>query len=834
MDTAQNISKRTILLYSRISIWLALLFISGGMAMQSVQVNLFSQADVDHAFASAMAEQMSHNLSSKLNDTRRQQLAASQHANTLAALTSPNPGWLDSLKAFMPGAIHIQLLSRDEAIQLQNNLGFAVQDLVSRTLRGADMRLEAVSRNNQVQFFWASPVHNEQQQIVGILLVEYGKMWLERFQPSAVHNLGQVWVHQYVGGDVSTGLEIFRLGRGGDRMGANITVPINDYWFLTYRPADERPRLALAPFVTPWVIVLIATLLGLFLMLALQTRELQRNQLKLLTYVRSLARTGNDQPPVFTLALFHELALQMRHLIRTAHPSEPSINESSRARPDLELETPNKPQNKLVVSTPNLERHNPELPHMDVEELASDQPPAINRSIFRAYDIRGIVGEDLDNNVCYWIGRALGAELRSRDRNRIHLAWDGRHSSLALANALQDGLIEAGCHVTSLGAQPTGLLYYATHELEGGCGVVVTGSHNPSQYNGLKIVIDQLTLAQEELTALYHRIGRNDLPRAEGAMVEQRDLLPHYLQRIEDDIQISRDLTIVIDAGNGIAGPAAKALMERLNIRTIDLFCDVDGDFPNHHPDPNRPENLIALQQAVAEHKADLGIAFDGDGDRVALVDNQGKIIWPDRLLMLLIEDILPRNVGRDVLFDVKSSRHLSGLISRCGGRPTMWKTGHSLMKKKMRELNAVIGGEFSGHFYIQDRWYGFDDGLYAAARLLELISAQALPCDQLFAQLPEDISTAEITLDTTDQRKFDIVKAMATDADLGNNARVFTTDGIRIEFADGWGLIRASNTTAKLTLRFAGNDQEAITRIQRRMKQALTRHAPEIEVPFG
>lgn len=833
MDKDPSTSKRTILLYSRISIWLALLFISGGMAMQSVQVNLFSQADVDHAFASAMAEQMSHNLSSKLNDTRRQQLAASQHPNTLDALYQPNPEWLDSLKGFMPGAIHIQLLNRNQAIQLQNNLGFAVQDLVSRTLRGADMRLEAVARDNQVQFFWASPVRDEQQRIVGILLVEYGKMWLERFQPSAAHNLGQVWVHQYVGGDVSTGLEIFRLGRGGERMGGNITVPINDYWFLTYRPADERPRLALAPFVTPWVVVLIATLLGLFLMLALQKRELQRNHLNLLTYVRSLSRTGNDQPPTFTLALFDELAQQMRHLIRTAHPNAAPETEPARQRPDLDLESPNK-LHKSSVAAPTVARTNPDLPQMDVEELPSDQPPTISRGIFRAYDIRGIVGEDLNNDVCYWIGRALGAELRSRDRNRIHLAWDGRHSSPALASALQDGLIEAGCHVTSLGAQPTGLLYFATHELDGGCGVVVTGSHNPSQYNGLKIVIDQLTLAQDELTALYHRIARHDLPRAEGARVEQYNLLPQYLQRIEDDIQIHRDLTVVIDAGNGIAGPAAKALMERLNIRTIELFCDVDGDFPNHHPDPNRPENLIALQQAVAEHNADLGIAFDGDGDRVALVDNQGKIIWADRLLMLLIEDILPRHVGRDVLFDVKSSRHLSGLISRCGGRPTMWKTGHSLMKKKMRELNAIVGGEFSGHFYIQDRWYGFDDGLYTAARLLELISAQTLPCNQLFAQLPEDISTPEITLDTTDQRKFDIVNAMATDADLGNNARVFTTDGIRIEFADGWGLIRASNTTAKLTLRFAGNDQEAIARIQRRMKQALTRHAPEIEVPFG
>lgn len=819
--------KRTIVYYSRIAIWLALLFITGGMAVQSIQVNLFTQTDVDKAFSEAMAEEMAHSLSVRLQDTRSLQIAATNHPFTLQALDMDDAAWRATLKQFLPGVSSLKLIRRDEALGLQSTHGYAVQDLVNRTLSGADMRMEAVKREDGMHFYWASPIRNEVRQIAGVLLAEYGADWLSRFQSGTSQKMGQIVVNQFVDNDRAHGLEIFRLGKSPERPGAIITRPINDYWYLTYLPADERPQLSTMPLIMPWMVVLAATLLGLFLIVGLQKRDILRNQLMLLTYVRALSRRGVDERPAFSLKVFHDVADAMQHLINTLRPlAAPARSEPAREKIDVSLEqkrmAPQRSNSAPVSSAPGLM----------VEELENEDVPPISQEIFRAYDIRGVVGQDLTEEGCYWIGRALGAEVRERGQHKISLAWDGRLSSPALAAQVERGITEAGCGVIRLGANPTGLLYFATHELDSQCGVMITGSHNPPEYNGLKIVIGRQTLAAEELMMLYHRIARRDLPRGNG-VVEERQLQKAYLDRIEGDIQIGRNLRIVIDAGNGIAGPLAKQLMEKLNINAECLFCDVDGRFPNHHPDPGVPENLAALQAAVTTSGADLGIAFDGDGDRVALVDNNGKIIWPDRLLMLLIEDILPRNPGRDVLFDVKSSRHLSALINRHGGRPTMWKTGHSLMKRKMQELQAVIGGEFSGHFYIQDRWYGFDDGIYAAARLLELLSLRNEPVSTIFAALPEDISTPEITIATSEQRKFSLISELAADKELTEGARVFAVDGLRIEFADGWGLVRASNTTPKLTLRFAGNDAAAIARIEQRMKQALTRHAPELKAPF-
>ena len=822
--------QRTIILYSRLGIWLALLFIAGGLAVQSVQVNLFTQSDVDRAFASAMAEQMSHALSIRLQDTRRLQLAASRHPQTLGALREDNSAWLATLKQFISGASSVQLIDREQALGMHESLGYAVQDLVSRTLNGADMRLEAVLRNGKLHFYWASPIRNEENRIEGVLLAEYGQSWLAQFQSGTTQKLGQVVVNQYIDSDHSSGLEIFRTGKEAERAGTVITMPINDFWYLTYIPADERPQLSMLPLATPWIVVLVATLLGLFILVGLQKRDILRNQLQLLTYVRSLSRKGIDERPVFTLQMFHELADNMQHLIRTLRPiSAPAARrDAGRDKPDIAFEPVRKPGSagKARASASQ------DLPGLMVEEMEHEETAPVSQGIFRAYDIRGIVGQDLTPEILYWIGRALGAEVKERGFSKLSLAWDGRLSSPSLSAELQRGVLEAGCDVISLGAQPTGLLYFATHELDTPCGAVVTGSHNPAEFNGVKIVIDRHTLAQEELMGLYHRIRRGDLPRGQGSL-EQRDLRKAYLQRIDDDVQLARPLKVVVDAGNGIAGPLAEQLMSRLGVQATCLFCNVDGSFPNHHPDPGVPHNLQTLRDTVLSQKADLGIAFDGDGDRVALVDNTGKIIWPDRLLMLLVEDILPRNPGRDVVFDVKSSRHLTALVNRHGGRPTMWKTGHSLMKRRMQESNAVVGGEFSGHIYIQDRWYGFDDGLYAAARLLEILSQRSQSCADVFAALPEDVSTPEITINSDDVRKFAILKALAADAQLTDGARVFTMDGLRIEFPDGWGLVRPSNTTPKLTLRFAGNNQAAIDRIQQRMKEALQRQAPELQVPF-
>lgn len=401
-----------------------------------------------------------------------------------------------------------------------------------------------------------------------------------------------------------------------------------------------------------------------------------------------------------------------------------------------------------------------------------------------------------------------------------------------MAQALQKGLLATGCDVINIGSVVTGMLYYACHELDSPNGIIVTGSHNAANYNGFKIVINRQTLSKESLMALYHRIQRNDFRTGQGSM-EEKNISQPYLERIQSDIQLSRPLKIVFDAGNGIAGPIGIQLLKTMGLEVTPLFCEVDGDFPNHHPDPSDPKNLLALQKAVVEQQADLGIAVDGDGDRIGLIDEQGNIIMPDRILMFLAKDIISRQPGCDVIYDIKSSRRLNQVISQFGGRPTMWKTGHSLMKAKMEELKATLGGELSGHIYFRDRWYGFDDSLYVSARLLELLSHQVESVSQVFSEFPDDVSTAEITINTDDKSKFTIIQKLASEPSLQQGARVSTIDGIRSDFQDGWGLVRASNTSPKLTLRFAGNDTEALQRIQLLYKNALQNHAPELQIPF-
>lgn len=830
----QNMQGTTIITYSRVAILLALLFIASGLALQSLQVNVLTQSDVDTAYASAVAEQTALALSTRLTDTRRMQQAASSHPKTEAALSSLNSEegneWLNSLKIMLPGAIDIKLATPANIQTLQNEYNFAVQDLANRTLRGDDMKLEAVSLNNHHSFFWASPVPATGKPR-GVLLVQYGEDWLTAFRSAASLNLGYMTVTQKINPQETRGIEIFTAGKQPKRSIAPITIPINDYWFLTYTPSDQRPVLSLVSLSFPWLLTLGLTLGSLFIVLWLQKRALIKNQRHFIQFLQRYFKDEIKDTPKFSLSLFNELAQEVKIASEGVLKAEKNKTKDNTIK-EKTLAASASPQRESGARNDLPEiTEEPDRPEIiePATELIDDTIP---RHIFRAYDIRGLVESELTDDNIINIGRALGSEVRKRGFERINLAWDGRLSSEHIADQLQAAMISVGCSVNRLGMLPTGALYYSTFELDTPCGVMITGSHNPKEYNGLKIVIDQLPLAENELLALRERILKKDFTSG-YAGVREHNISSDYIARIENDIQMNRDMTIVIDAGNGVAGPIAKKLFSELGIEVIDIHCDIDGNFPNHHPDPGEPENLKDLKAAILLHNADLGLAFDGDGDRVALVDNEGTIIWPDRMMMLLIEDILPRRPGSDVLFDVKSSRHLAPMINRLGGKPTMWKTGHSLMKRKLKELKGSIGGEFSGHFYIAERWYGFDDGLYAGARLLEIISARRDSVADIFRALPEDVSTPEITLNTTEERKFSLIKDLAQDTELTHEGRVFNTDGLRIEFSDGWGLIRASNTTPRLTLRFAGDNEETIARIQGVMKQALTRHAPEIETPF-
>lgn len=459
-------------------------------------------------------------------------------------------------------------------------------------------------------------------------------------------------------------------------------------------------------------------------------------------------------------------------------------------------------------------------------------PIKISPTIFRAYDIRGIVDQDLNEDSLYWIGRAVASEVLTQGFTKLNLAWDGRLSSPKLAQALQRGVLESGCDLNVLGAQPTGLLYFSTHVTDTSCGVMITGSHNPANYNGVKIVIDQQALSGEQIQALYQRIVQQQLTSEKviGKLTEQ-DLSDAYVEAIVAPAKIKRKMKVVIDAGNGIGGPLAKRIMTALGVDATYLFCDVDGTFPNHHPDPGVPENLFSLQQAVIAQQADLGLAFDGDADRIAVVDNLGTIIWPDKLLMFLLQEALPKHPQATVIYDVKSSGYIPTLVKLLGGNAIMTPTGHSIMKRKMKEHNALYGGEFSGHLYINDRWYGFDDGLFAGVRILEVLSQQEQSSNAVFAQIPLEVSTPEITLNAGELEKFAIIERLAADTEFLEGAEVHRVDGLRLEFADGWCLIRASNTTPKLTLRFAAQSKEMINHLKQHVRIALTQHAPSLSM---
>ena len=451
--------------------------------------------------------------------------------------------------------------------------------------------------------------------------------------------------------------------------------------------------------------------------------------------------------------------------------------------------------------------------------------PPPSAEIFRAYDIRGVVGETLTERAVYQVGRAFAAEALQHHQSSAVVGGDGRTTTPALRRALHRGLREGGLHVTDIGCVPTPLVYFATHVLGTGTGIMITGSHNPPEYNGLKMMIAGTALAEERIRRLRQRIERGDFSSGAGEFATM-DVVDRYIERVAGDVAIAQPpqaLKVAVDCGNGVAGLVAPQLLSALGCEVIPLYADVDGAFPNHHPDPAEAANLSDLVRAVRVQRADVGIAFDGDGDRLGVVTDRGDIIWPDRAMMLFARDILARNPGAGIVFDVKCSRHLPALIRASGGRPIMWKTGHSHIKAKIRTDGALFGGEFSGHLCFADRWYGFDDAIYSAARLLEVLAAAGRAAHEVFADLPAAVATPEIKVATTETAKFEIVRRLAAEADFGPGA-LHDIDGVRVDYADGWGLVRASNTSPVLSLRFEADDEAALNRIQATFDAALRR----------
>ena len=445
----------------------------------------------------------------------------------------------------------------------------------------------------------------------------------------------------------------------------------------------------------------------------------------------------------------------------------------------------------------------------------------IPSSIFKAYDIRGIVETELTPEIVKLIGRAVGSESIEKGERGVVVGRDGRLTGPELSEALISGLIESGCHVVNIGMVPSPVVYFATHTKAASSGVMITGSHNPAEYNGLKIMIAGETLSAEKIQSLYTRILDNKFKNGYGTSTSI-NIDQDYINTIQSDIKLEKELNVVIDCGNGVAGNIAPQLFEAIGVKISKLFCLVDGRFPNHHPDPSKPENLEDLIQEVIETGADLGLAFDGDGDRLGLIDNKGKVIWADQQMMLYAKDVLSRNQGAKIIFDVKCTSLLPKVISENGGEPIMSRTGHSFIKKKLKETNAELAGEMSGHIFFKERWYGFDDALYTAARLLEIVSKSDKSCSELFDELPVNLSTPEININFEKHgQQYEAMDSLSNNLDFPG-ANINTLDGVRVDYDDCWGLVRPSNTTPCLVLRFEAEDNAALKGVQEKFKKWL------------
>ncbi len=462
----------------------------------------------------------------------------------------------------------------------------------------------------------------------------------------------------------------------------------------------------------------------------------------------------------------------------------------------------------------------------------SDDLPPLPEEIFRAYDIRGIAHEQISEDIAELIGKSIGTTTLVAGDNSIFVARDGRLHSEDLSLALIQGILSTGCNVINLGVVPTPLLYFATCELpQTKSGVMVTASHNPAQYNGFKMVINGTTLFDDAVQAIKQRIEQQDFYLGDGE-ASNISITDAYVTRILSDVALSGSVKLVIDAGNGVTGDVAPLLFEKMGCDVERLYCDIDGHFPNHPPDPTIADNLKDLITRVKLSDADLGIALDGDGDRVVVVTPKGKIIWPDRMLMLFAKDIITRNPGTNVIFDVKSTRALNDLVSDYGGNPIMWKSGHSHMKNKMLETGALVGGELSGHIFIKDRWYGFDDGMYAAARLLEIMTLRDQNIDALFESFQTMPSTPEILIPIAETMKFKVIKRLAMQGNF-ENGTLITIDGLRVDFPKGWGLVRASNTSAALTVRFEAENEKIIEQLKQLFRRELLKIDNSLKLPF-
>jgi len=710
-------------------------------------------------------------------------------------------------------------------------------DLVRRASEGEETQPEAYRfEDNWLTSLAAKVAHPRIPERQAVIIFTMDNKTLSKELASLDADAGKFLLEQRY--TTSTGLErsdiVAKAGTAGENDYTRHAEIPETTWSVSFTPSDGLlDELAIS--ATPIYLVLLVALaagvacVGIFLVMFPRALDAQVGKI--------ISAADRKSPLELSVPELVSLAKQLRRATLRALRQSSSASSSLPAAEPEGFEGQPDLTNPMFQSQPILDEEQEEEA-LDLDLDTSPEEPAAATSdtglpehIFRAYDIRGNAKTELDDELVTRIAKAIGTIAGEMDEQALIVGCDGRASSPRIKSALIRALMETGRDIVDIGMVPTPLLYFATRHLNYRSGIMITGSHNPADYNGLKVVLNQQTIAAGGIQDIRDRVVAGDFSKGNGRMIRE-DIIPAYIEELLHDVAIAVPLKIVIDAGNGVTGDIAPSLFEDLGCEVVPLYCQVDGNFPNHPPDTSNEENLADLARAVKENGADLGVAFDGDGDRLAVVTSSGRIVRSDILLMLYAQDVVSRNPGADVVFDVKCSRNLTQLVTRHGGRPVLWKTGHAFMKEKMQETGALLGGEFSGHIFFGERWYGFDDGMYAAARLAEILSTHGESLDDCIDKFPVTVNTPEIIIPVSDEYKFQLMDKIVANADF-SSGKVNTMDGIRVDFSDGWGLVRASNTGPALTARFEADTAENLEMIQDEFRAQIALVDPEVELNF-
>lgn len=713
----------------------------------------------------------------------------------------------------IPEAVSVRFFQLDQAqkvSQAESQMTHLEIHMINRAEKNDRIWPEIVSQESLHKLMLARPVYGSEktssstEDVIGTMLVITNLSELQDTLTQNTRTPGKLDLSQRIDQSNTTFLS---FGEGGDMPLVKQSIS-NTYWTLQFIPAQsviDSTQTFRLYFILGAIIFALLSMLITFIV----TKAVINNQFNKKQVNKDLLEAGEKQLAEVNPNI---LAQPVEVAEIEADDSLLLVNE------ELGEESPD---SALVIED------------ADVDEPASS-PCSIKLSstIFRSYDIRGVVGEELTPDIAELIGKAIASMVIDAGDTSIVVARDGRQHSAELCERMTQGILSTGCDVIDIGLVPTPLMNFAALTSEDTqSGVMVTASHNPKEYNGFKFLVNGTTLSDEQITQLKTAIDSSDFRSGEG-LRSSRDIAENYIDRVLSDVALAGYLHVVVDASNGAASILAPKLFEELGCDVTPLFCEVDGNFPNHPPNPSDPENLHALINKVIEVEADLGVALDGDGDRLVVVAPNGSIIWPDQLLMLFAKDVVSRNPGCDIIYDVKSTRELSRIISDHGGRPVMYKTGHSHMKSKMQEIGALLAGEYSGHIFFKERWYGFDDGMYAAARLMEILTVSEQSVLETLNSVSTLPSTPEILVPIEEDKKFYFMEKVINGCDFGEGKKN-TIDGLRVDYSDGWGLVRASNTSAALTLRFEAVDDASLESIQKRFKTELLKVNAELILPF-